>query len=109
LVKSLEGEFEHLAGSIDEGAKTWGELKIDINAVVKNPARPSGSFMSSLTKAAENMARANGLNMVTIDFKFVVNQRLANAAGWAREYGYQFTKTTAEWGEVDVTWSKTLE
>ena len=114
-IKSLEqivGGSADVVGTIDSGWYTGNVLNAEIVALFRTPNTAKGDVMKKLINGLETMARQKGLNEVRIEFKMVINQRLATDPTWAREYGYMFNAYKE--GPVGaqstvVTWEKVLK
>jgi RHS repeat-associated protein len=98
-----------LQGKADLGWFDGETLNFDINSILKGVDAPKGAAFTELTQFAENLAKESGLKNVRLQFGPVMNQRLANDASWAKEYGYHFSSSTDDLGNTIVTWEKSLD
>lgn len=81
-------------------------------SIFRTPNSARGDVMKKLTYGLEMMAKQKGLNEVRIEFKIVINQRLATDPTWAKQYGYFFNaykEGPAGAQSTVVTWEKVLK
>lgn len=109
LVEEMGSTIDNLSGTLEVGGPTENTLHIRVDAILKNPNNgASGAVFKRLTEVAEKMAKQCGLKNVEIEFGLVHNAKL-QTEGWAREYGYYFSKIEDQHGFINVTWEKPIE
>ncbi|MEM6319610.1 MAG: hypothetical protein AAF960_18195 [Bacteroidota bacterium] len=101
----IEG-IDVLAGKADLGWYDGETAFVYISAILKSP-NYSGSIMRNLTNKIEELARANNLTDIRIEFGLVVNPRLQSDPTWASEFGYFFSSSEDRFG-ITVLWEKSL-
>jgi hypothetical protein len=108
-LESIVGNSADVVGSIDVGWHTGDILNAEVVSLFRTINAPKGDVMGKLTSGLEALAKQKGLSEVRIEFKMVINQRLANDPSWAQQYGYYFSSFTEKGFEsTTVIWEKTL-
>ncbi|CAD0219721.1 hypothetical protein [Chryseobacterium sp. JV274] len=106
------GESGTVVGTINEGWYTGDILNIEIVSIERSINAPKGNVFDKLINGVETLAKQKGFKEIRIEFKMVMNSRLASDPTWARKYGYHFDSFkdgAANFESTAVTWEKTLK